>query len=219
MLEYQGQVRRLDSDIIKCGFGRQRWQDGATFDGFWFNNEPVSIGVFTTSDGRQYEGAWQTEKLTGMIHFRPLQEQENSVEVWADGSYYHGGYLAGSKENHGVYCWADGSRYEGDWQRDEMHGHGLFFWADGRKFEGEFRQGMMHGRGIYTWKDGRRYIGEYAENKKQGQGVYTYSDGTQYHGGWDQGQQHGRGYMLQPSTGEKREGEWARGQLVSWLKS
>eukprot|EP00352_Strombidinopsis_acuminata_P005235 CAMPEP_0176369106 /NCGR_PEP_ID=MMETSP0126-20121128/23060_1 /TAXON_ID=141414 ORGANISM="Strombidinopsis acuminatum, Strain SPMC142" /NCGR_SAMPLE_ID=MMETSP0126 /ASSEMBLY_ACC=CAM_ASM_000229 /LENGTH=61 /DNA_ID=CAMNT_0017727619 /DNA_START=504 /DNA_END=689 /DNA_ORIENTATION=+ len=50
------------------------------------------------------------------------RQNGNGIEVWSDGSYYHGNFMDGSKQAHGVYYWADGSRYEGEWLKDEMNG-------------------------------------------------------------------------------------------------
>ena len=53
---------------------------------------------------------------------RWLYEDSCSIEVWSDGSYYHGNFLNGVKEGDGVYFWADGSKYTGQWHSDEMSG-------------------------------------------------------------------------------------------------
>ena len=67
-------------------------------------------------------------------------EKQNGkgIEVWSDGSYYHGFFQEGVKEGEGIYFWADGSKYTGIWSNDEMSGYGCFQWADGRYFQGSF---------------------------------------------------------------------------------
>lgn len=56
------------------------------------------------------------------------QDKQNGkgIEVWSDGSYYHGFFRYGVKEGSGVYFWADGSKYTGYWVNDEMSGDGCF---------------------------------------------------------------------------------------------
>lgn len=67
-----------------------------------------------------------------------MNDKQNGrgIEIWSDGSYYHGNFSDGVKQGYGVYFWADGSKYSGEWQHDEMSGKGTFQWADGRQFQG-----------------------------------------------------------------------------------
>ena len=62
------------------------------------------------------------------------KQNGKGIEVWSDGSYYHGNFVSGVKEGEGAYFWGDGSKYEGEWSNDEMSGYGCFKWADGRYF-------------------------------------------------------------------------------------
>ena len=68
------------------------------------------------------------------------QDKQNGkgIEVWSDGSYYHGNFYMGVKQGEGNYFWNDGSRYKGTWANDEMSGYGCFEWVDGRYFQGDF---------------------------------------------------------------------------------
>ena len=43
------------------------------------------------------------------------RQNGKGIEVWSDGSYYHGCFREGVKEGEGVYFWADGSKYTGQW--------------------------------------------------------------------------------------------------------
>jgi hypothetical protein len=43
---------------MKCGYGRLSWPDGSIFEGYWYDDRPISIGVFKTADGKIYEGLW-----------------------------------------------------------------------------------------------------------------------------------------------------------------
>lgn len=51
---------------------------------------------------------------TENILLEDVQEGEG-MELWCDGSYYHGEYHEGQKHGFGTYYWADGSMYEGQW--------------------------------------------------------------------------------------------------------
>lgn len=43
------------------------------------------------------------------------KQSGKGIEVWSDGSYYHGLFQQGVKQGYGVYYWADGSKYLGNW--------------------------------------------------------------------------------------------------------
>ena len=113
----------------------------STFEGYWINGQVCGIGVFRASTDEVYEGYWQQDKTTNLCVFRqsgldanggrsesPAPEKQNGkgIEVWSDGSYYHGNFKEGVKEGEGVYFWADGSKYSGQWMNDEMSGFGNF---------------------------------------------------------------------------------------------
>lgn len=110
-----------------------------TYEGFWQQDRQTNLSVFrqnATNDIFEDLNAFemQSEATTSM------QEKQNGqgIEVWSDGSYYHGCFKNGVKEGQGCYYWADGSKYTGMWQADEMSGFGTFQWADGRYFQGSF---------------------------------------------------------------------------------
>ena len=141
----------VDYEYKKCGYGRLIWPDQSSFEGFWINGQACGVGVFKAPEttGENYEGFWQQDKQTNLCVFRQNQgvdiEQElanfdensemtstqdkqngKGIEVWSDGSYYHGHFEKGVKEGEGTYFWADGSRYTGMWSKDEMSGFGCF---------------------------------------------------------------------------------------------
>lgn len=222
----------IDYEFTKCGYGKLIWPDGSTFEGYWINGQACGVGVFRAPEPSMetYQGFWQQDRQTNLCVFRQSadfdiekdldnmdpqsditssqQDKQNGkgIEVWSDGSYYHGNFFGGVKEGEGCYFWADGSKYTGTWANDEMSGHGCFQWADGRYFQGQFQSGVMHGYGNYVWQDGRKYEGYYRFNKKHGQGTYTYSDGSKYQGEWADGMQHGVGCIIDAESTYERRG-------------
>lgn len=72
-------------------------------------------------------GDQTTDGLDTNSDMQPQDKQNGKgIEVWSDGSYYHGNFKDGVKEGQGVYFWADGSKYSGSWLNDEMSGFGNF---------------------------------------------------------------------------------------------
>lgn len=76
----------------------------------------------------------------------------------------------------------------------------------------------MEGKGIETWADGRRYEGEFKNGKKDGEGTFEWANGQKYIGSWKNGKQHGIGIIYTPQNGEKRQGEWANGHRLRWVR-
>ena len=140
----------VDYEYNKCGYGKLIWPDGSTFEGYWINGQACGVGVFRAPSDEVFEGFWQQDRTTNLCVFRQSNGQEmfadqtsdgmdtnsdmqpqdkqngKGIEVWSDGSYYHGNFKEGVKEGQGVYFWADGSKYSGSWQNDEMSGFGNF---------------------------------------------------------------------------------------------
>ena len=130
-----------------CGYGKMIWPDNSIFEGYWLNGQACGVGVFKSPApyNEVYQGFWQHDKQTNMCVFRqnantpgqgnsPVNLKWNDsdstekfqngrgIEVWSDGSYYHGDFISGMKAGEGCYFWADGSRYVGQWANDEMCG-------------------------------------------------------------------------------------------------
>lgn len=50
---------QLESDVVKCGYGKLIWPDESTFEGYWINGQAIGVGVFRTAEGELFEGFWQ----------------------------------------------------------------------------------------------------------------------------------------------------------------
>lgn len=96
-------------------------------------------GHYTWSDGSEYNGLWQSNKINGL-----------GVYNWSDGRKYFGFWLNNDMHGLGIYIYQDGIRYEGYFQADKKEGFGIYYWTDGRKYEGQWHKAKQHGIGIYT---------------------------------------------------------------------
>ena len=115
---YSGQMKPVKvngkDDFVKHGKGKQKWPDGAFFDGEWRNdkasglghyqhaNKDVYIGEFTEdkangygtythASGQSYEGKWKNDLQDG-----------DGIEVLEDGSKYVGKFNMGKKDGFGT---------------------------------------------------------------------------------------------------------------------
>jgi len=100
-------------EFVKCGYGKLIWPDGSTFEGYWINGQACGVGVFRANNTELFEGFWQQDRTTGLCVFRQGTSEDNGkdvggvtymgmvqqdrqngkgIEVWSDGSYYHGNF-------------------------------------------------------------------------------------------------------------------------------
>ncbi|CAK75390.1 unnamed protein product (macronuclear) [Paramecium tetraurelia] len=211
------------------GCGKQYWQNGTFYEGYWAFNMFDGRGRLVHSDGNIYEGEFRNDKASGKGIYYSIEglkyvgEWENDVqsgqgmEIWHDGTTYSGEYKNGLKNGQGVFKWSDGSMYTGQFVDGNLEGVGQFKWEDGRVYDGYWKNNCMHGNGQFKWPDGRKYEGQYNNGIKEGLGQFEWPDGRLYKGDWQNNKQHGVGIYL-GYNGIEKEGEWADGKLVRWNK-
>lgn len=155
---------------------------------------------------------------------REEKEDDDSVQVWPDGSIYSGQLVDDLPHGRGILKLADGSSYEGEWMNSKAHGegmytrmdgcsyrgqwscevkhgHGIEHYSDGREYEGQFQNGMKHGDGMFVFSDGARIEGQFAWDSIGGDGIYCWSDGRTYQGQWLDNKMHGKGAYSFPDGG------------------
>lgn len=221
---YFGQFREKKFN----GKGRQVYEDGSIYEGWFLNGERGPFGRLIFKDGQVYIGEFFHNKPHGVGYYNDMHEIEYKGE-YKNGERtgfgvernitgqctYEGMFEHDKKEGFGVLLWDDSTKYEGHFKENDFDGKGTYYWKDKRKYEGDWKRNMMHGKGLYTWKGGRYYEGEYVENKKCGNGVFSWNLGNKrYEGQWKDGQQHGEG-MLTNYEGEVTKGTWSHGVLIS----
>jgi len=84
-------------------------------------------GVMRWSDGREYQGQFEFDKMHG-----------EGTMSWPSGEVYSGQYLNNKKEGIGKLTMADGSRFEGNFHGGVRHGEHLYITPDGSAFHMEF---------------------------------------------------------------------------------
>lgn len=188
---------------LRHGLGEQTWSDGAKFVGQWNRSFAEGHGHFVHADGDIFIGMWQRNMAQGLGSYYSAQGVTTYRGQWAEdcqhgcgveataGGRYHGQFVYGKKEGHGIYIWPDGSVYVGEWRNNIISGTGYYKGKDENEFRGQWRDAVIHGFGMYTWADGRTFRGQYADDRKEGFGVFTWKDGRRLEGFWREGKQHG----------------------------
>ena len=117
------------------------------------------IGIIQYKDGAVYRGETHNQLYNGKGRL-----------THASGDVYHGKWLDGKAQGHGIYLSKDsGTLYEGEWFDDEQHGHGTELYQFGKvKYEGNYVRGEKTGKGKFTTHGGHHYEGEFKGGKFHG---------------------------------------------------
>lgn len=182
-----------------------------------------------------YDGEWKNDTMNGKGTAQYYRNHRSAYYTHTvEHGSYHGDWVDGKRQGHGIYEYSGGDRYEGEWLNDQRHGKGFYHYGfSGDGFDGTFKDGNEHGKGTYyfangdryeaTWENGDivgdivmylangdRYEGELKyENGKYdfSGGVYYYAGGEVYIGEWSDGKRNGKG-TLHLKNGNKYTGNW-----------
>ena len=99
--------------------------------GVWQDNE-ITEGTITYSDGRTYTGHWKFRERTGQ-----------GTLTWSDGRKYTGEFKNDQRHGKGTLIYPDGRKYVGDFKFGERTGQGTLYMPDGTKLVGEFKDGEL----------------------------------------------------------------------------
>ena len=220
------------SNIIKDGFGIQKWFDGSKFVGYFKDSKSNGLGRFVDDENNYLFGNFIDDQIEGfgIYHNKNgtsyMGEWSNDlqdgigIENWKDGSFYSGEFSEGKKNGLGHYIWSDGSEYRGEWKNNGLNGYGIYSYANKKKvYYGEWDNTMMNGFGELTWKnEGRKYVGYFLNDKRQGFGLFLWKNPFKvFVGFWDKGKQNGVAKYM--DIKKKKFGIWKNGKLIKWFKS
>lgn len=103
------------------GMGKQTFEDGAEYSGYFQHGKMHGSGIYRFSDFRVYEGQFQN----GMKHGQ-------GMITFADGGVCDGQWSNDKRNGFNVLTYPDGvTAYSGNFLNDVRHGRGLFVFADG----------------------------------------------------------------------------------------
>ena len=220
------------SNVIKDGFGIQKWSDGSKFLGYFKNSKSNGLGGFVDDEKNYLLGNFIDDKIEGFgiylnnngtnYYGEWSQDFQDGIgiEHWKDNSYYSGEFSEGKKNGIGYYKWSDGSEYKGEWENNNLKGYGIFTFSNKNKiYYGEWDNTMMNGFGELVWKkEGRKYVGYFLNDKRHGFGFFLWKNPLKiFIGFWFKGKQNGVAkYMDLKKT---KFGIWKNGKIVKWFKN
>ncbi|OMJ80335.1 hypothetical protein SteCoe_19433 [Stentor coeruleus] len=193
-----------------------------TYTGELVNSKRHGIGTFCWSDGKFYEGQWESNIQCGYGRMRFNQEDifegqwkndlMNGYGVLVSRSFkYVGDWVNGKQSGKGIETWPDGSSFDGDFILGMKEGKGTLIFQDGSRYIGEFKANQLCGYGVYYWIDNKKYDGNWMNSKKHGKGLMTWPDGKYYDGNYVNDLQEGNGtYAV--NENKKYMGEWKAGK-------
>lgn len=170
---YRGQVHPENGKFH--GYGHYRCSEYAMV-GRWENGLVHGSGHQAWTDGRTYDGQFDSGAFSGHGHYRCAEY--TIVGQWQNG-LEHG---------HGHQEWSDGRSFDGQFQSGSFHGHGRMQWQHARGvmvYEGEYKDDQKHGHGRFTWPSGRCYDGQWVNGQRHGVGDDIYEDGTSRRCVWE----------------------------------
>lgn len=56
-----------DNTPVRYGYGRLKWPDNSSLDGWWVNGQGVGIGLFRSASGEEFQGGWQVDHSQGVV--------------------------------------------------------------------------------------------------------------------------------------------------------
>jgi len=102
-------------------------------------------GVFSSPDGRKYNGYFKNDNPHG-----------HGVFSWSSGSKYEGDFENGKSHGHGVFTYSDGKKYEGDFKKGKRDGRGIYTDLDRSQCEWVYKNGKLIEAKVYTESDGSK---------------------------------------------------------------
>lgn len=211
---------------VKNGFYKETYSSGASYEGYFVNNQKQGKGTYVDAKGNKFVGDFSNGKASGQL-----------VIYYANGSRYEGSMVNGNIEGEGTMYYHTGQKYDGHWSANKKSGYGVYKLTNGAVYEGNFVNNQYHDtNGKLTFNNGEVYEGSFVNGTRTGQaimyrnnGVYEgsfknnvfsgygrfeFESGNVYEGYWENGKRNGQGTMYY-SNGGSDFGTWQNDVLVS----
>ncbi|XP_050546095.1 radial spoke head 10 homolog B-like [Daktulosphaira vitifoliae] len=179
-------TQKLDLISEKNGFRQAVYEWNGIYKGQWEKNMKSGRGImFYNKNNIIYNGEWKEDMRHG---FGKLIRQH----------YDHGELIC-----------------EGHWIKNKFV-KGICYGRNG-VYDGEYLPGtrIKHGFGTMRWNNNSAYTGFWINNKYHGKGTFVEENGCYWDGQWKCGLKNGEGTFVNKLIGQKVNGVWLNGSLVS----
>jgi hypothetical protein len=219
-------------------FAEHTFESGGVYKGEWRNGKLNGKGIYTTDDGRKFEGIWSNgERISAnktLVNDIEFKKNPNNLPLCAAADYSKKTDIERTwKWN---YCWGkytfeisgleNGFTVEAEFKNGLPNGMGAFYFVKkgykGDIYVGEMKNGFRNGKGTYYFlaegeNKGDKFVGDFREDKKNGRGTYVWADGGKYVGEFKDDKKHGQGIYFR-TNGQQVEGIFENDKFVSSSK-
>lgn len=180
---------------------------GGIYAGGRVNGLKEGYGTYTFSNGLEYEGQWEDDKMNGAGKLQYLNiisykgsfndgffqgegvfleyDKLGFLIKSYDGQFQNGRFINGLVKEDVTRGFWIGFRYEGEFSNYQYNGYGKMMSYDTEMtLEGDFIDGICDGQGTIIFAD-KKYIGEWYLCYPFGKGVCVYDSGLKEKGEWD----------------------------------
>ena len=196
------------SGLIKEGFGKFIFYDGAEFCGIFHDNILQKYGKYSLINQKNNNILQKDEKeviITGNVNYEEFFGEYKDYVQKGFGIYknyitnikitgnfnYNGIFGVGIEESvEGGYI------YTGEFNNNKKEGLGTIIWKDGAKYSGEFKDNQINGYGIIEFPEQKYYQGEVKKGRMEGFGEFFWKDEKKYIGNYKNDKRNGFGVLI-----------------------
>ncbi len=209
------------------GFGKKRYANGETLEGFFENGKANGIATHTLSNGNSYNGNFKDDYYQGYGIYYWKNEDTYYYGTWEKGQINGYGYQL--KNNKAVVAgyYTKGKLvtnmltndyknfiYKNNCSGNCYNGFGQYKYNQNSWYFGFFKDGKLHYVGTFKSNVGL-YMGEFNTDKMEGTGMLRYkASGDYYVGKFTNGSLNGKGYKADQNLKVTNHGIWEKGKLV-----
>ena len=196
------------SGLIKEGFGKFIFYDGAEFCGIFHDNILQKYGKYSIINQKNKNILQKNEKeviITGNVNYEDFcGEYKDYVQ---DGFGIYKNYITnikitGNFNYNGIFgvgieeSVEGGYIYTGEFKNNKKEGYGTIIWKDGAKYIGEFKDNQINGYGIIEFPEQKYYQGEVKKGRMEGFGEFFWKDEKKYIGNYKNDKRNGFGVLI-----------------------
>jgi len=203
--EKESNDKKEKSGLIKEGFGKFIFNDGAEFCGIFHENILQHYGKYTNINKNRGNKTDKEIIITDNLNYEEfIGEYKDYVP---DGFGIYKNYITNLKitgifknntfSDIGIEESAEGGYiYYGNFINNKKDGYGTMIWKDGAKYQGEFKNNQANGYGMIEYPENKYYQGEVKNGRMDGFGEFFWKDDKRYIGNYKNDKRNGFGIFI-----------------------